>query len=395
MRVFDDSTRTDDAPQRAHEDTFAFLNRVDDVYFARVRDIIEEWFAYVPPAEQAGLRGRLRANAEAQSASAFWELYLRELLRRTAFVVTHEPKRAHRRRPDFHARGHGTSFYLEARHAGAPAPRQARETLIRQIAEQLKLIETADFGLHFDIRRYGTTLPPLARVRRMVEKWLAEVEYEEAVRAVLSKRALPEKTIDSGDWTFWFRVIPRREEARGRNPRAGAIGIGPMTRSGGSAASRLAAALEQKAGYYGDLDEPFLIALNCGDTFVDWDDIVDALYGEPAFAIGDDGSATPFRQPTGLFSERGHPRVSAVLTMRALRVWRVLEAVPVLWPNPNAAFPLRAELPWAAQGRQAPDGEILVDEPVVRPGDFLGLPPDWPGPERALRVRASTAAAEP
>jgi len=96
---------------------FTFLNRVDDVYFARVRGMIEHWFASVPPGEQAGLRGRLRANAEAQSASAFWELYLRELLRRTAFVVTHEPKRAHRRRPDFHARGHGTSFYLEARHA--------------------------------------------------------------------------------------------------------------------------------------------------------------------------------------------------------------------------------------------------------------------------------------
>jgi hypothetical protein len=47
MRILDDITRTDDAPQRAHEDTFAFLNRVDDVYFARVRGIVEQWFAYV------------------------------------------------------------------------------------------------------------------------------------------------------------------------------------------------------------------------------------------------------------------------------------------------------------------------------------------------------------
>ena len=136
-----------------------------------------------------------------------------------------------------------------------------------------------------------------------------------------------------------------------------------------------------------------MIALNCGDTFVDWDDVVDALYGEPAFAIGDDGSATAFRQPSGLFSERRHPRVSAVLTIRALGVWRVREAVPVLWPNPNAAFSLQAELPWAARGRLTAGGEIVVDDPVVIPGDFLGLPPEWPGPERALRVRASSAVA--
>lgn len=390
--IFDDIVRADDAPQRADEDTFAFLNRVDDVYFARVRDTIEEWFAHVPADEQASLRGRLRANAEAQSAPAFWELCLRELLRRTGFAVTHEPKRAHRR-PDFHARGRATSFYLEARHTGAPAPRQARDKLVRQITDQLKRVESPDFRLQFDVRRYGATLPPLARVRRAVEKWLSEVDYDAAVRAALAREPLPERTIDSGEWTFWFRVMPRRPEARGLWPRAGAIGIGPINRTGGSAAPRLAAALEQKAGYYGDLDEPFVIALDCGDTFVDWDDIFDALYGEPAFALGDDGSATAFRQPTGLFSARGHPRVSAVLTIRALRVWRLREAVPVLWPNPNAALPLEAELPWAGLGRLAADGEIVVDEPVVNPGDFLGLPPEWPGPERPLRVRASSAVA--
>ncbi len=84
--------------------------------------------------------------------------------------------------------------------------------------------------------------------------------------------------------------------------------------------------------------------------------------------------------------------MSAVLTIRTLRVWRARDAVPVLWANPNALFPLMAEFPWAAQGRLAFDGEIVVDEPVVEPGTVLGLPPDWPGPERPLRVRASTAA---
>jgi hypothetical protein len=138
--------------------------------------------------------------------------------------------------------------------------------------------------------------------------------------------------------------------------------------------TRLAAVLEQKAGRYGDLEAPFVLALCCGDTFVDWEDIVSALYGEPAFAIGDDGLVTAFREPSGLFCGRGHPRVSAVLTIRTLRVWCVREAVPVLWTNPNAHFRLMAELPWAAQGRLTFDGEIVIDEAVVEPRTVLGLP---------------------
>lgn len=57
----------------------------------------------------------------------------------------------------------------------------------------------------------------------------------------------------------------------------------------------MAQALTQKAGYYGDLEKPFVLALCCGEVFVDYEDIVSALYGNPAFAIGDDGDATLFR----------------------------------------------------------------------------------------------------
>ena len=71
--------------------------------------------------------------------------------------------------------------------------------------------------------------------------------------------------------------------------------------------TRLAAVLEQKAGRYGDLEAPFVLALCCGGTFVDWEDIVSAPYGEPAFAIGDDGLVTAFREPSGLFCGRGQP----------------------------------------------------------------------------------------
>lgn len=391
MRLFDDGLRLDDSVRRSDEDTFAFLNRVDDVYFGRVRDLVETWFAAVPSSDQPSLRGRLRSNSEANSDPAFWELCLRELLRRSGYTLTHEPKRAHRRSPDFLAVGQGTSFYVEARFVGAQEQRRARDVLVEQIKDQLKKVESDDFLLYFDIRRYGKTLPPLRAVRRAVEEWLSMLPYAEVAAAARAKAPLPERTFPSDDWIFWFRAIPRAQHARGRRPRAGAIGMGPITRSGDSAADRLAQALTQKAGYYGDFEKPFVLALCCGEVFVDYEDIVSALYGNPAFAIGGDGDATPFREQTGLFSGRGHPRVSAVLTVRDLRPWLVQKVVPVLWRNPNAQCPLDTEFPWTAPGWLEEDGTIAIDDPALSVASVLGLDEEWPGPERALRVRASAA----
>jgi hypothetical protein len=381
VKLFDARSRTDHATIRPDEDTFAFLDRVDDVYFGRVRDLVETWFATVPSDEQASLRGRLRSRSEANSAPAFWELYLRELLRQSGYSLTHEPKREHRRRPDFLASGDDGGFYLEARFVGPPEERQTRAALVTQIRHQLNKIENPDYLLHFGIRRWGSKLPRLRGLRRDVEEWLAGLDYDEVVVAARARRSRNDETFVADDWAFSFAPIPKQEHARGRKPRAGIIAIGPAGHGGWSESTRLTEALEQKAGYYGDLDEPFILALCCGDVLVDDDDISEALYREP-------DPAARSSQAVGLFRGRGHPRVSAVMTLREFRPWLVHRAVPVLWKNPNAAYPLTVELPWISTGR-VDDGGAIVDAATVGMAVALGLSEEWPGPEQALRVRAS------
>lgn len=394
MKLFDEVPRSDDSPIQPDEDTFAFLNRVDDIYFGRVRDLVEEWFSVVPAADQPTLRGRLRSRSEANSAPAFWELFLREALRRSGFILTHEPKLDHRRRPDFLAVGADSSFYLEARFVGARDDSRARNAQIERIKYEVNKVASDDYLLYFDVRAYGTNVPSLQGLRGEMAEWLAGLSYDDVVAAVRVNAPLSERTFHCNGWVFWFRAVPKREHARGFKPRAGIIAMGPITRGGGSESERLNAVLEKKAGYYGDLDRPFVVALCCGDVFVDYEDIVSALYGHPAYTLGEDDSATPFRKPTGLFSGRGHPRVSAILTVRDFRVWLVHKIVPVIWRNQNALYPLGSELPWTASGQLKPDGTISIDDPQLSLATLLDLPMDWPGPEKALRVRPSAGPME-
>lgn len=48
VSLFDDLKREDPSPARPGEDSFAFLNRVDTPFWAKVRRLLEEWFGHYP-----------------------------------------------------------------------------------------------------------------------------------------------------------------------------------------------------------------------------------------------------------------------------------------------------------------------------------------------------------
>jgi hypothetical protein len=95
-QIFSDKVRTDPSRSRRAETTFPFLDRVDDPVFARVRKLIEEWFAAYPSdgsdKQGAELRGRFTSGSDQDFASAFWELYLHETYRRAGYAATPHPE---------------------------------------------------------------------------------------------------------------------------------------------------------------------------------------------------------------------------------------------------------------------------------------------------------------
>lgn len=60
VTLFSPITRTDPSPSHYGEDSFSFLDRVDQKLWERIRVELERWFAEYPADEAADLKARFR-----------------------------------------------------------------------------------------------------------------------------------------------------------------------------------------------------------------------------------------------------------------------------------------------------------------------------------------------
>jgi len=115
LTLFTKRQRSDPTPCHPGEDSFSFLDRVDQVFWGRVRDELELWFDEYPEKESPDLLSRFRSNEPAQHYAAWWELYLFRLFRRLGFPVeVHPDLPDSTTHPDFRIGLDGESFLLEA-----------------------------------------------------------------------------------------------------------------------------------------------------------------------------------------------------------------------------------------------------------------------------------------
>ena len=144
-------------------------------------------------------------------------------------------------------------------------------------------------------------------------------------------------------------------------------------------------AVVSKGRRYGDLDLPYVVAVNALGTHVDRIDIMEALFGKEQFTyrITPSGPSEPdpSRVPDGAWTRRSGPRytrVSATLVAIQLLPWSVPRTSVCLYHNPWAKRPYQGELCRLSQA--VPDREKGHME--WRDGATLStifrLPADWP-----------------
>lgn len=386
VKIFDDIARFGDEGAGYTEPHFPYLNRTGRVDLARVRALIEDWFGRYPRAHQAELRARLRSSNNETFDGAFFELYLHELLRRLSYELDVHPALGPdgRARPDFLARRGGEDrFYLEGRVArDESASKTAAQARVNEAYEALNRIESPDFFL--SLEDHGSPATPVPkRFRVEVERFLRAQDYSRCVQLFRDGGfgALPVGRFEHHGWKVTYSPIPRKESARGEP------GLRPIAVTGPAEVSRLdnvtalRTAVQRKAGKYGRLDLPLVVAVNVLGKRLSHYWIVEALLGSEYGTVRD-GVATTARLPDGVWVGKGgpqHQRVSAVLVASSLGPWSVAQQAVSVYHNPWAYRPCVDDLTQLTHSVPSTDVTRVECQDGIAPHAIFSLPADWPG----------------
>jgi hypothetical protein len=144
-------------------------------------------------------------------------------------------------------------------------------------------------------------------------------------------------------------------------------------------AMAIKSAIEGKAGHYGEINLPLVIAVNALDEYAEIDDAIDALFGTTGVIVREGREPQAIRNPDGAW--RGpagaiYTRSSAVLFVERLSAWSVGQRSLHLIVNPWSRNPI-VDIPLGVEVR-----EVIDDRLQTRAGQSLreifDLPEGWP-----------------
>ena len=391
MRLFDDDEaidRSDTQPSSHAEPRFPYLNRSGRPVAAQVRAVLESWFQSYPESGKLELWSRFRSPDSTPHHSAFFELYMHQLLKRLGYDVEIHPEvSTGAKRPDFLVSKLGEgSFILEATLAGSMSREEEAATArLNAVYDALNKVSSPDFFLGVEVFGTPGTPVPGKELRKEVEGFLRGLNPD-VIRALLQEGAglgaLPRHQFTHGDWRIELYPIAKSPAARGKP------GIRPLSVFGSGEARMvdergpIRDAILAKAGRYGDLGMPYVVAVNAlGQWTVDQIDIMEALFGKEAFYFDPENPGEPemTRQPDGAwFGKHGkqYTRVSAVLIGGDITPWMAGIRTPVVYHNPWAKHPCPDAL---RQLRSAhPENNTMKEREGLLGYAVFGLPDGWP-----------------
>jgi hypothetical protein len=390
VKLFDDIVREYEGRAMYAEPSFAYLNRSARPAAERIRQTLETWFSHYPSEGQTDLCGRFRSDVDQHHYSAFFELLLHESLLRMGCRVEIHPNIAEdetTKRPDFLVESpHGHRFYIEAVLAtGESAEEAAARARMDVVYDAINRLDSPGFFVGMDISGAPDTPPSARHIRAFLKARLDALDPDEVSEHLKlgGIRAIPHWRYEHEGWRIDFHPIPKSPKMRGKSG-VRPIGMRSFEAKFVDSSTPIRDAIVAKAGRYGDLELPYVIAVNALDeSSVDRIDVMDALFGEEQYIVtfGQSGisESEMSRAPNGAWMSGSGPRytrVSAVLVAVRLLPWTVGSAGVCLIHNPWAQRPYFSELTRLPQGipqdgrMEWQDGESLAE--------VLELPAGWP-----------------
>jgi len=379
MTIFSDLERTEIEPADHLISQFDYLNASARPEAAQVRTVLEDMVSRYPAPYRTALVRRIRSRNDGLHNGAVFELILHDLLIRQGFqVVEIEPRLPNGRSPDFLVETpNGSRFYLEATLAwGDSGTDPGADRRMRDALEAIDRVQSPNFFLSVHPHGMPRSQVAVGRLRRDVQSFTSGLDYDATLVAFEANLPLPTYNFEHDGLRIRIEVVPKN--TRGTGGRAIATRMLP----GGLINPHLSikSAIEGKAGRYGALDLPYVVAVNAFDPFARSESAIEALFGTEAVVTREDGPRFEMiRNPNGVWQGLGGPvytRVSAVLSTERLSAWDLAQRSMRVILNPWATKPLH-DAPFGV------DSVNVVNERLVRtPGltlrEILDLPAGWP-----------------
>jgi hypothetical protein len=392
MSLFDDISRHYEGPAGYSEAPFSFLNRSARPAADRVRTLVDSWFSRYPLSEQAALRARIRSQDDRHHLSAFFELFMHELLLRLHCEVHVHPDMNNdtTKRPDFEVTSpEGERFFVEAIIATDESETDvAARARMNVVYDALNQLDSPNFFLGMDLEGTPETPPSAKSMRAFLQERLENLDPDAIIELWETNglSGIPRWHYQHDGWDITFFPIPKSAEARGK-PSVRPIGMKFHGFRQIAPEQAIKSAVLRKAGRYGDLGRPYVIAVNAISEYgVDRTDAIEALFGQEQLEVtwpstpGGPMGFRPTRKPDGAWiSPKGprYTRVSAILLTSPVTPWSIARVSACLYHNPWAVRAYSSVLTRFPQALLEENGHMSWLEGIAS-SELLEISPDWP-----------------
>ena len=310
------------------------------------RDKLESWFQKFPGDGKGDLRGRFRSKNHDDHDSAFFELFMHELLTNLGFrIEVHPTLPDSTNQPDFLVCDGTKRIYLEATVTGrrsGPFTLTKRE---QELIEELEHLASSDFNLLIEITGELSRSIKRAPFRSKFNKLLLEGHDPDVVKAQVDARgtdAAPSVQYDTDGWRIQAWLSPVSIPARRCGRRRIKVNFRRAKRV--NAIDPVRNKLGDKGSNYGDPQIPLVIAVHTRDiSYNGRRNDLEVLFGKERLLYVDDVPELD-RDPNGLWSMGHGMRIGAFLSVQKADMWNFPYASGCLFVNPSQ---YRKDLPEA------------------------------------------------